>query len=305
MSEAADTPTPEPRIVRFPSGDVECVGTLWLPTDAAPSATPIVVLGHGLGATRDMGLTAYAERFVAAGFAALTFDYRTFGDSEGMPRQILSVPKQLEDWCAAIEYAAALPEVDPIRVAIWGSSFGGGHVLELAATGAPVAAVIAQCPFTDGLASSTTLGIASTLKVGALAARDLAAAAVGRPPVLVDTAGAPGSAALMTAPDAKPGYDALIALSKHEHPGVAARIGLNIGRYRPGTHLRKITAPTLMQVCEPDTVAPHKATLRHVQRAGNPAIDCRTYPYGHFDVYLGAPFEAVIADQIAFLTKVL
>ena len=58
---------------------------------------PCIVMAHGLGGTKDAGLAQYAERFQEAGFAVLVFDYRHFGKSSGMPRQLLSVPKQLED----------------------------------------------------------------------------------------------------------------------------------------------------------------------------------------------------------------
>lgn len=295
------------RAVRFPSGESECAGDLYLPAGAPPaSGFPLAILGHGLGATRDMGLQHYAERFAASGFAALTFDYRAFGESGGAPRQVLSIGRQHEDYRAALTFARSLGEIDGQRIALWGSSFAGGHVLHLASQGIDVAAVIAQCPFTDGLASSRTVGIGTTLKLGAAAAADLAAAAVRRAPVLVATAGKPGSAALMTAPDALPGYEALEALCKPGHvSGVAARFALQIGAYRPGTSLRKITAPTFVLVCSPDTVAPDETTQRHLQKAANPAIESKTYGVGHFDIYLGAPFETAVADMLAFLERTL
>lgn len=57
----------------------------------------MIVMAHGLGGTRRMRLTAFAERFVAEGYACLVFDYRYFGDSEGQPRQLLDIKSQLED----------------------------------------------------------------------------------------------------------------------------------------------------------------------------------------------------------------
>ncbi|MBP2332059.1 S9 family peptidase [Corynebacterium freneyi] len=47
--------------------------------------------------------------------------------------------------------------VDPDRIVLWGTSFGAGHVIRAASRDPRVAAVIAQCPFTDGLASMFTL----------------------------------------------------------------------------------------------------------------------------------------------------
>lgn len=299
------TEAPSLRPVRFAAGNADCAGDLYLPTEQTPpSGHPIVILGHGLGATRDMGLQRYAERFQAAGFAALTFDYRGFGESGGEPRQVLSIPGQQEDWGAAIDFVRTLPEIDSARIAIWGSSFGGGHVLHLAAHGAGVQAVIAQCPFTDGVASSLTLGAVSTLRVGVAAVADLAAAATRRKPVLVPPAGRRHTAALMTAPDALPGYEALEAFAGPGHvSGVAARFGLQIGAYRPGAALSRITAPTLALVCLTDTVAPTRATLRHLRKAANPAIEVQTYETGHFDIYLGEPFEAALADMLDFLRR--
>ena len=121
------------RTVDFRSGDSFCSAWLYLPHTVSEAPVPVVVMGHGLGATREMGLAPYAERFAAAGLAVLVFTYRHLGDSGGEPRQVLSMTKQLADWDAALEYAAGLPEVDRSRVAVWGSSLGGGHAIAVAA----------------------------------------------------------------------------------------------------------------------------------------------------------------------------
>src|SRR3954447_24665152 len=91
-------------------------------------ATGCVVMGHGLSAVREQRLPAYAERFAAAGLAALLFDYRYFGSSGGEPRQLLDIDAQLADWRTALGWARARYE----RVGLFGSSFGGGHVIEIA-----------------------------------------------------------------------------------------------------------------------------------------------------------------------------
>lgn len=298
---------PFSRPTSFESGGARLRGDLRLPeprTDGAPF--PIVVLAHGIGGTRAMRLDAYARRFAAAGIAAMTFDYRGFGDSGGTPRRIIDVAMQLADWRSAIAHARAIPEIDPARIALWGSSFGGGHVLQLAADGERVAAVVAQGPFTDGLASSTTLGVRSTLRVALPAIADTWAGLRGKEPVTIAAAGPPGTAALMTAPDAAPGYRALAAYAGEDpDEPVAARLGLRIGFYRPGAHLGKIAVPALIQVCKPDSVAPHRATLRHIRRAANPLITPVTYDRGHFDIYFGEAFEELVTDQVDFLREVL
>jgi dienelactone hydrolase len=290
---------PARKDVRFRSGDAECGAWLYLPEREGPG--PAVVLGHGLGAVKEMRLDAYAERFAAAGYAALAFDYRHFGASGGEPRQLLDIPRQLEDWAAAVEHARGLPEVDPDRVAVFGSSFGGGHAILTAARDPRLAAAIAQCPFTDGLASAPTLGPVSTVKVTALGVRDELSRLRGREPVRVALAGPPGSAALMATEDAAPGFLGLVPEGVDFTNAVAARVGLRIALHRPGRATPKIACPIMFCVCDRDSVAPAKATLRHAARA--PRGEVRRYPIGHFDIYTGEDFERAVADQVDFLRR--
>jgi len=265
-----------------------------------PGPAPLVIMAHGLGAVRDMGLAAYADRFRAAGFATLVFDYRGFGCSGGQPRQWLSVRRQLQDWRAVLAHARTLDGVDPDRIALWGTSFGGGHVIRVGGD-AGVAAVVAQCPFTDGLASLRALGLRSTLKLLPAAFHDTLAALVHRPAAGVALVGPPGSAALMTAPDAEPGYRALVppGLAFDDH--VDGRIALQVPLHAPGRAAGRVRVPILFSVCEHDTVAPAGPTLRYAARA--PRGEVRSYPVGHFDIYSGSAFEQVVADQVDFLRR--
>ena len=107
-------------------------------------------MAHGFSGVREQRLDAYAERFADAGLAVLLFDYRHFGASDGEPRQYLSIRCQLDDWRAAVAHARGLDGVDPDRVALWGTSFSGGHVIAIASEDARIAAVVSQAPFTFG-----------------------------------------------------------------------------------------------------------------------------------------------------------
>jgi pimeloyl-ACP methyl ester carboxylesterase len=246
-----------------------------------------------------MRLEAFAERFRAAGYACLVFDYRHFGASGGSPRQLIDIGRQLEDWAAAIGYVRDLPVIDCTRVILWGTSFSGGHVLATAARDLRVQAVISQNPFTDGVASVRAIPISTTLRLTARALRDAIGSWFGRPPVMVPLAGRPGDTALMTAPDVWDGYTRLRPPGQPGRNFVAARIGLAIGLYRPGRLVRHIGCPVLFGICLPDSVAPARAALRHARRALLGEV--RTYACGHFDIYVGEAFERAIADQIAFL----
>ena len=243
--------------VQFPSGGELISAWLYRPPGSGP--VPLLVMAHGLGAVRSMRLDAYAERFSAAGYACLVFDYRNFGDSEGRPRQLLDIGMQLADWAAAVSYARTLAGVDYTRIGLWGTSFGGGHVIATAARLPGIAAAVAQCPFTDGIASARTLSPWIFSRVGMLAARDLIATRLGKPPVMVATVGRPGEVALMNTPDAYPGYLRLVPEGVDVPNEVAARIALKIMTYRPGALTPKIICPILFCVCETDSVAPAAA----------------------------------------------
>ncbi|MEP9320333.1 alpha/beta fold hydrolase [Pseudomonas sp. LABIM340] len=297
MSKITELLAPTTR--SFLSGGVQCVADLYHPPGSGLS--PVVVMAHGLGGTRRMRLPAFAERFAAAGYACLVFDYRHFGDSEGEPRQLLDIQRQLEDWKAAIAYARRLDGVDAERVVLWGTSFGGGHVLAAAAEDGKVAGVISQCPFTDGLASSLATQPLVSLKLTVLAVADRVGSWLGARPILVPLAGRPGDTAFMTSPDSWDGYHALIAPGARVRNEVTARFALDIIRYYPGRKAAQILAPVLFSVCDPDSVAPAKQTLRHAERA--PRHEIQRYPHGHFAIYVGKAFEQVVRDQLDFLQR--
>ena len=287
--------------VSFNSDGDTCAASLYLPTGV--TSPPVVILGHGLGGTREMRLDAFAERFASAGIAALTFTYRHFGDSGGQPRQLLSIKRQLADWDAAIAYAKTRHDVDGTRIAVWGSSFGGGHSITVASRHPELRAAVAQCPFTDGLASALALGPTESLKVLPSVARDLASMVFHRPPAMIPLAGAPGSLALMNAPDALPGYEALLPPDTTFRNEVAARMAPTIMAYRPGRAVKKIKFPILICISNTDSVTPPAQTLRYARTAARGEI--KRYEAGHFDFYLGEPFEALVRDQVEFLTRQL
>ncbi len=283
--------------VEFDSSGTTCRAWWYRPDGSAPA--PVIVMAHGLGGVRQMRLDAFAERFTEAGYSCLVFDYRHFGDSDGEPRQLLSIRRQLDDWAAAIAFARRLDGVDSSRIVLWGTSFGGGHVLVAGRRDGRVAAVISQCPFTSGIASTAALGVVSGAKVTVRALADIVGSAFGRPPVTVGLAGEPRTAALMTAPDAVSGYLPLIPEGLELPNEVAARVGLTIPLHSPGRALKDLDCPTLLCVCDGDTVAPARPTVEYARRA--PRARVIRYPAGHFDIYIGDDFEQVVGDQLEFL----
>ncbi|GAA4120878.1 alpha/beta fold hydrolase [Nocardioides fonticola] len=286
--------------VTFDSDGTPCAAWLYRPTGVVDP--PIIVMAHGFAAIRVLRLDAYAERFAAAGYAVLVFDYRGWGDSAGQPRRVLNIRAQHRDWRAAVAYARSLDGVDATRLVLWGTSFGGGHALHLAAEDLGVAAVVAQVPHISGPASAFSQPPRLVARLIAAGLRDQARAALGREPYRVAAAGYPGDLAMMTSPDAAPMairlagdlYEQLLPEND-----VAARIALRVPFYSPGRLARRITAPTLVQIAERDTVTPFEVAMKAARRL--PRGEVVTYDCQHFEPYLDPYFDTVVSDQIEFL----
>jgi len=82
-------------------------------------------------------------------FVALTFDYRGYGGSEGIRRRLIPM-EQIHDIRNAISIFETLPEVDPDRIGLWGTSFGGANAPYTAAVDTRIKAVVGQVGFGDG-----------------------------------------------------------------------------------------------------------------------------------------------------------
>jgi fermentation-respiration switch protein FrsA (DUF1100 family) len=137
------------RDIEFDAEGVTLRGWFY-PAQGATGSAPTVVMAHGFSAVKEMYLDSFAEVFSAAGLGALVFDNRNFGASGGEPRQEIDPWAQVRDYRHAITYATTLPEVDPARIGIWGSSYSGGLVLVVGAIDRRVKAVVGQVPLISG-----------------------------------------------------------------------------------------------------------------------------------------------------------
>ncbi|MFF6902745.1 alpha/beta hydrolase [Streptomyces hydrogenans] len=275
-------------------------------TLAGPGGRPCVVMAHGFGGTRDSGLLNYAEGFAEAGIDTLAFDYRGFGDSGGRPRQDVSVRRQRQDYHAALAAARHLPGVDPDRIALWGVSYAGGHVLVVAAQDARVAAVVSLTPVTDGLASLAHVvrhaGVGPLLRLARHGLRDAARAVAARPPHHIPVVAEPGALAMMGIPRAQEICASFAGPTFRNE--VRARAALKVGLNRPTTFVDRLRCPILVQIGTADRIAPPDAARRTAHQAGRRA-ELRAYPVDHLDVYAGPGQRQALADQLDFLTRVL
>jgi alpha-beta hydrolase superfamily lysophospholipase len=275
----------------FASGGDTCAA--WFYPAAADSGTkPIIVMAHGLTGTRRDRFNAFADRFAAAGIAAFVFDYRGFGDSTGEP-DFYEPSRQLDDWRAAIAFARSPPDIDPGRVATFGSSSGGGHALAAAAADSKVAAVISQVPMLDRdtQAYNRPQRIVDEIKVAAAEGRYLPAV------------GQPDEAALIYAPGAEVGWRRVVAIGDESRWRNRVSVAWLLGPpYRPIQHAASLHCPWLVCVGADDQVAKPGPAIDAARRA--PKGELRIYPgVDHFDIYDGPSHEAVVADEVDFLSR--
>ena len=277
-------------------------GYLYHPSDPAGSL-PCVVMANGFSGTMDWILPSYAEGFAVAGFAVLIFDYRFFGESEGQPRQLIDVKQQREDIRAATDFARRTEGIDPARIALWGTSLGGGHVIVVAADDPEIAAVIAQVPGID-LASkearaTVKLPARQIVRLLSAALRDALQGALGLPPHYAKVFGEPDEAAVFSDPALKPRFDALMAGSPTWRNQFTPRFYLNPPRYQLGT-AERVTMPLLVCVADREVYGnPHfQAKIGHLAPRG----EVLHYDADHFDFYHRI-LDQVVSAEIDFLRR--
>lgn len=308
---ARDRRLPPRETVRIPLLPEVEAGDVMLEADFLPPrhpGAPVVVMGHGFGAERRFGLEPLARTIQAAGHAVLVPDYRGFGGSGGEPRMLVDHRRHREDLDAALDFAAELPGVDASRRVLWGTSFGGGHALALAARRHDLAAVIAVVPHVDGLASALRYPLRHLPAALWAGVRDTLGAARGAPPIRVPLVARSGFAAL-AAPDCHAGYTSILPPGLPTAPGegwdglVPARILLTVMADRPGSRAGKIRCPVLIQAAESDTLIPLGAVRLAAARLQNGTLE--TFPMGHFGAY-HEPWRSVLMErQLRFLERVV
>ena len=202
-SAAANPVAAEPIAAASTLGDVEkrpvvifsdgtrMAGDLYLPKNRKPDQKfPAIVLCAGTGGTKGGTQARIAPIFAQSGFVVLAFDYRGWGDSESQLMAVDPQPKpdanneltikvkalrwqmnytdQTEDIRAAISFLAGESNVDKDRIALWGSSYGGGLVTTMAALDSRVKCVAAQVP---GMGGRTPRAVAAALELHSKQAR--------------------------------------------------------------------------------------------------------------------------------------
>ncbi|WP_195269361.1 alpha/beta hydrolase [Eubacterium sp. 1001713B170207_170306_E7] len=288
------------RDIDFYSNGTRCSAWLYLPN--VDKKCPVIVMAHGLGGVREMRLDAYAEKFATAGYACFLFDYRNFGASDGNERQKINVKDQLMDWNSAIDFIKKDDRVDGGKTLLFGSSFSGGHVITLSSKRMDIIASIAQCPYTNTLATMRTASPLSVIKALPCVIVDYLSCVTGYHPVMIKLADKRGKLAFMAVSDYKEFFLQIPQNSNFVNK-TPARTFIEFLKYSPSRYTKNIESPIYYAVCKKDTLAPAKATLKCAKLSKKATI--KEYNCGHFGIYIGEFFDKAIIDYIRFFDKIV
>jgi dienelactone hydrolase len=253
--------------------------------DDSGSPGPIIVMAHGFSGVT-ASLIPYAQHFADNGFVVLLFDNRNFGSSDGEPRQHINPYQQIADFRDAITFAQTLPDADPTRIGIWGSSYAGGHVLAVGACDRRVRCVVSQIPMISGHRNAPRLFMPARLKsLRRQFAQERSALLAGAKPTYVpvfssdphadDCVFPPESAEFIARSEEAEGWRNEVTLRSVEY----------LIEYEPGSFAPFVSpTPLLMIVGANDTVNPPDLQLEAFERALEPKR-LHIHPGGHFGTY--------------------
>jgi dipeptidyl aminopeptidase/acylaminoacyl peptidase len=127
--------------------NLQLPGEVYLP-ETTKRPCPALCLCHGIpsgqpSSSDDKGYPGLAERFCAAGFITLIFNFRGAGPAQGN----LDMMGWTRDLKAAIDYLASIEEVDKSRLGLLGSSAGAAVSVYVAANDPRVSSLVTlACP---------------------------------------------------------------------------------------------------------------------------------------------------------------
>ncbi|HZF13571.1 MAG TPA: alpha/beta hydrolase [Thermoanaerobaculia bacterium] len=248
---------------------------------------PTVVMAPGFGGVKEQLLDRYAQVFRAAGIATLAFDHRGFGASDGEPRQEVDPWRQVEDWRHALTFASLQPEVDPARLAVWGTSLAGGLALVVAALDRRVRCAVAQVPEVGGHAGWLRRVQPEMIEaVEHEFAEDRKRRMAGEPPATLPlVAKRPGAPAAIPGREAWDFFSALETAAPLWKNEVTLRSLDLLRGFEPGAYVERIApTPLLCIAARSDTASPLDLLLAAYERA-RPPKRLLLLPGGHFEVY--------------------
>ncbi|MGL1892788.1 MAG: alpha/beta hydrolase [Spirochaetaceae bacterium] len=275
----------------------------WYYDSGTIGSNSCIVMSHGFNGTKDCLLENYALEFNKIGIDVITYDYRTYGDSEGLPRQLLSVTKQHDDLRGAIKFVR---EVKGSKVFLWGTSAGANYGLIVAAEDEDINGVICQCGSYDhkldekkGIADNGMFFYISFLPHGIRAKWRYK---LGLSPYVVPAYGRSGTKAFLRSDSIFEGAEKIGLNSKNFINEVNAYFMLQPHGPDLLEVAGSIKCPVLFLNCEKDEIIAPESHLKICDILGDKS-KVINFPIGHFDIYYGDWFNKSINEQKLFLSE--
>jgi hypothetical protein len=279
------------RAVTFYSEGVKLVGDLYLPDGLeAGRRRPGIVLCHGYTGVKDLYLPDNARVLTEAGYVALTFDYKGWGDSEG-PRSRLAPWSRVADVQAALTYLGTLPEVDSARLGLYGTSYGGATVVWVAAIDPRAACTVSVVGIGHGRRWMRSVRrpdewfdlLARAEADRVRRAREGRSELVDREEILL--------------PDRQSAE--LAAAARRNNPAAVSRIPLEYVddtlAFNPEWVVDRIAPrPVLFITTDDDRLVPPEESVALHARAGEPKKLVVLQGYGHYEIYAEPAFGEVM-----------
>jgi uncharacterized protein len=290
------------RPVSFYSEGTRLVGDVYCPDDLRPEDRRAgVVLCHGYTGVKDLYLPDNARVLTAAGYVAMTFDYKGWGDSAG-PRSRLAPYSRVADVQAALTFLGTLPEVDPERLGIYGTSYGGATVVWVAAIDPRVKCVVSVVGIGNGARWMRSVRrpdewhdlLERSRRDRVKRALDGESEIVDREEILL--------------PDRQSAE--LAAVARRNNPAAVSRIPLEYVdetvQFNPEWVVDRIAPrPVLFITTGDDRLVPPEESAQLYARAGDPKRLVVLKGYGHYEVYAEPAFGEVMRATLAWYEQYL
>ena len=108
--------------VEFRNGDIRLAGSLLWPESGSP--VPAVIFVHGAGRHTRKSLREVGQHFANSGIAALIYDKRGTGESDGVYESSQPYTNLVHDALAGVNFLKHHPKVEKSHIGIWGLSQG-------------------------------------------------------------------------------------------------------------------------------------------------------------------------------------
>lgn len=287
------------QVVTIWSQGVRLEGDIYKPKGLkADDKIPGILMVPGWGGNKKNIEKNYAPHFAKQGFIVLSFDFKSWGQSDGPIvlaeklatvdeateinvkathiRQIINPLSMIEDVRAALHFLGGEPQVMPNNLGIWGTSMGGGLALVAASNDDRVKALVSQLAPVNYKYNLSVIPEQQMRQVETMAARGII------PPY--------------------PGPKSKVSKLLRGYPDWVA-----MKRFDPMSHIRNLKAATLIMDAKDEKLFENKENGQLLYDSIKDRLESRrrTFPGGHYDMYKGDNLKEGRAEALKWFTQYL